>query len=256
MTDFNNFIKGVLVRAQINPKYMQVLTNKMDIYQQAFTAASFDPHNNYEILELLGDSSANKFLVWYFFRRFPQLNCPNGVKVIARLKINYASKVSFSNISSKLGFWPYIRASDDQKAQDRKSLLEDVLEAFLGATELILDDFFQVGVGFAIINQILTPLFDDIPISLKHEDLYDAKTRLKELFDINRDKLGTLLYTPDPSVSGQILVFRVMNNNKILLGKGSGRLKSAQEQSASKQALELLEKEGFTRKVDYSLFCE
>lgn len=254
MTDFSGFIKEVLVRAQINPKYMQVLTDRTDLYQQAFTAASFDPRVNYEVLELLGDASANKFLAWYFYRRFPQLNCPTGVKVLARLKINYASKASFSKLADKMGFWPHIRASDDHKAQDRKSLLEDVLEAFLGATELILDDFFQAGVGFAIVNQLLTSLFDNIPISLQYEDLYDAKTRLKELFDIHQDKLGKLLYTPDPP--DQMLVYRVINNDRILMGRGTGRTKSAQEQSASKAALKMLEKDGYTRRVDYSLFCE
>ncbi len=249
-------IESLMWRAQINPKYMQVLTDRMDVYKQAFTAASADNKKNYEIMELLGDASANKFLAWYFFRRFPQLNCPTGVKVIARLKINYASKASFAKISESLGFWPHIKASEDHKAQDKKSLLEDVFEAFLGATEMILDDFFQVGAGYAIVNQLLTSIFDDMYISLQYEDLYDAKTRLKELFDVNQSVLGKLKYTPDPDVANQILVFREKDGVKTLMGRGSGRTKAAQEQAASKEALDALAIQGYTRKVDYSLFCE
>lgn len=122
----------------------------------------------------------------YFYDRFPQLNCPAGVAVIARLKIVYASKNSFQDIAEKLGFWPYIKASQNEKDQKRKSLLEDVFEAFIGATQQILDDEYELGFGFTIVCRILKGIFDEIPISLEYEELYDAKTRLKEYFDANQ----------------------------------------------------------------------
>ena len=37
--------------------------------------------------------------------------------------------------------------------------------------------------GSNCVNKILEEIFNDIPISLKYEDLYDSITRLKEIFD-------------------------------------------------------------------------
>ena len=45
-------------------------------------------NENYEPIEILGDSIVNCCIVWYLSRRFPQLNCQDGVKIIARLKID------------------------------------------------------------------------------------------------------------------------------------------------------------------------
>ena len=41
----------------------------MNEYAKAFTAASANPDQNYEIFEQLGDVSANKFIVWYAYQR-------------------------------------------------------------------------------------------------------------------------------------------------------------------------------------------
>lgn len=246
-------IKRTLGPAKLKPQYLNLLLSRMDLYQVAFTSSSYDAINNYEIYELLGDSTYNKFLVWYFYRRFPQFNCISGVKMLARLKINYASKRTLAQIADRLGFWQYILASDDQKSKGKKSLLEDVFEAFLGLTELIIDEQFVVGVGFVVVNDILTSIFDDMSISLEYEDLFDAKTRLKELFDSNT-QLGKLLYE---NIGGSSVIFRITSDGKkIQLGEGGGFLKADREQNASKMALEELRRQGVIQKVNYNLICE
>lgn len=247
----NNFLKQILAPAQLKEQYLNILLNREDLYLQALTSASFDAKNNYEIFELIGDSTANKFLTWYFFRRFPQLNCPQGVKVLARLKINYASKKTFSKIADKLGFWPFIRASAQQKEGERNSLLEDSFEAFIGLTEMLLDEHFKIGVGFAVVNDILTSVFDKMPISLEYEDLYDAKTRLKELFDIN-NQLGTLIYEAEPN---KTTIYR-NGEKKIKIGEGFAVTKANQQQAAAAEALKLLKTQGYTRKIEHKLLCE
>jgi dsRNA-specific ribonuclease len=251
-SSFHELIESVLKRSNLKKAYVQVLLEHINLYQQAFTSDSYDPTNNYQVFEQLGDVTINKFLVWYFYRRFPQLNCADGVKVVARLRINFASKNSFSAIAENLGFWPHIKASTNQKEKDRKSLLEDVLEAFIGVTEAILDNVFQVGVGYAVSYDILKSLFDPIHISLKYEDLYDPKSRLKEIFDANKE-LGSLNYGFS---GGVVVVSRIANGKEIILGRGSGNQKAEAQQMASKQALEVLAKEGYTRKVEYALLCQ
>ena len=194
--DFKEFIASLLKKGGLKDRYIDLLTDEdsMKVYACAFTSELIDPVNNYQVLEQIGDLTGNKFIVNYMYDRFPQLDCVEGVKVVARLRINYGAKESFCEIARKYGFWKYISATNDLRQRVMKPLLEDVFEAFLGATERIIDRRKRVGVGYAIVYDILTTIFNDIDISLKYEDLYDSKTRLKELFDLHENSIGPLVY--------------------------------------------------------------
>lgn len=268
--DFKTLIVSVLKKGNLKQKYIDTLTSEenMKLYGCAFTSEQVDENNSYQTYEQLGDLTANKFIVNYIYRRFPQLNCTEGVKVVARLRINYGSKNSFCNIAEKLGFWDYISATNDTRARKRESLLEDVLEAFLGVTETILDNV-RIGVGYAGCYRILSGIFDDINISLKYEDLYDAKTRLKELFDLHGSKLGPLVYEDFKKEDSTIsTVYRLdgavyetkpdgtVNTNKIVgrynkkqIGQGVHLLKADAQQIAAGNALDLLAKQGYIKYV-------
>jgi dsRNA-specific ribonuclease len=219
------------------------------------------------VYEQLGDLTGNKFIVWYIYDRFPQLKCTEGVKVAARLRINLGSKNSFAQIAENFGFWDFITATNETRQRKKKPLLEDTFEAFIGATETIIDQNFKTGVGYACVYKILSAIFDEIDISLKYEDLYDAKTRLKELFDIHSDKLGPLKYeekrqelisyTNIYRLAGakyEIKVDGTLNTNnitgpyqKVLIGKGSAALKADSEQIAANEALKTLATQGFVK---------
>ena len=214
---FKKLITGLLVQGNLKEKYITLLTNEksMEEYKNAFTAASYQhPEKNYERYEQFGDKAAGHFIISYMHRRFPQLDCTAGVKVVSRLLINYGSKASFSEIAYNLGFWPFITCPNvcppvdkEKKKKDKEynkkcrelhknDLLEDVFEAFIGCTEVLLDNYFRYGVGYAIVYDILASIFEKIEMSLEYEDLMDAKTRLKETFDLPEvnQELGTLLY--------------------------------------------------------------
>lgn len=191
--DFTNFISGLLSRGKLSPRYMDILTNteSMKEYNKAFTAKDANSKDNYENYENMGDVTANKFIVWYAYKRFPQLDCPDGVSVVARLRINYGAKQSFAKFGEKLGFWPFISATQSSRDNEKKKLLEDTFESFIGCTEHLLDTNTRIGVGYAIAYDILKSIFDEEPISLEYKDLYDSLTRLKELFDaFHYSKLG------------------------------------------------------------------
>lgn len=197
--EFKNFIASLLRKGNLNQSEIDwVVNTHLDEYARAFTSMAYDPSNNYEDLEQKGDASANAFLVWYFYNRFPQLNCPEGVPVVARLKIVYSAKATFFKIAKNLGFWSHIRATQTERDNKEKSLLEDVFEAFVGATQSIFDNRFETGFGFVIACRMLKSFFDDVHISLEYEDLYDAKTRLKEYFDTNK-QIGKLVTDFNPN---------------------------------------------------------
>ena len=268
--DFKEFITKLLKFGKLKSRYVNMLTDdeSMKVYSAAFTSELVDPENNYQVLEQIGDLSGNKIIVNYMYEKFPQLDCAEGVKVVARLRINYGAKQCFSEIARKLGFWEFISATNELRHHKMKPLLEDVFEAFIGATERILDKRKRVGVGYAIVYDILASILDDMDISLKYEDLYDAKTRLKELFDTYESSLGPLIYKehkrdqitvstvfrvnggkyqekPDCTVNRK----RIIGGQYIKIGEGTAALKSDAQQNAALAAIAFLAKQGWSKPV-------
>jgi len=275
--DFKRLITSLLKKGNLKQKYIDLLTTpeNMEKYGAAFTSELVDETNNYQVYEQLGDLTGNKFIVWYFYKRFPQLKCAEGVKVAARLRINYGSKNSFFKIAQDNGFWPFISATNQVRQRKVKSLLEDVLEAFIGVTESILDEEVRLGVGYASAYSILESMFDEMNISLRYKDLYDAKTRLKEMADMFGEKLGPIIYddrkdgllnystiyrlvgvryetNPDGSTNLKKFVGKY---TKVKIGEGNSALKPDSQQIASANALETLAKQGFI-KHDPSIYAK
>ena len=254
-TMFNNLIKNLLIKGGLNTTIVDKFTNAsaMGEYNAAFTSKGANKHINLEVYEQLGDVSVNKFIVWHMYRRFPKLHCPEGVKIVARLRINYGSKQSLYKIADKLGFWDYITATTDERYRAKKSLLEDTFEAFIGCTEFLIDQHHSTGIGYNVVSKILSSIFDDIHISLRYYDLYDSKTILKEIFDAKKlyhIPLGTICYKD--SSNGDCKQSKVFNNlptGMILLGEGSGTIKSNAQEQAAKNAIAYLSTKGICKHV-------
>lgn len=280
---FKKMIQSILERSNLKQKYIEELTNEesMKSYDQAFTAASANAKKNYEIYEQIGDLSVNKFIVWYAYDRFPQLDCPLGVKVVARLRINYGSRQSFSELGEKLGFWPYISADEEERSRKKKDLLEDAMESFIGCTEQLLDKKYRPGVGYGIVYDILSSIFNQIPMSLAYNDLYDPKTRLKELFDAYSEQLGTWVYVDTreellaesrvyevlPGMNKQLIKEQFGPGKKdfiekprsdwIFLGSGKAAKKADAQQKAAEEGLKKLNNMGWVKEIsdEYKFFC-
>lgn len=268
---FRTFIQSILQKSGLKKKYIDEMTNEtgMALYSRVFTHQSIDADQNYEFLEILGDVTCNKVVVWYIKDRFPVLQNTAGVKVIARLRINLVSKKNFSLLAENLGFGDFISCEKEIKEQKGKSLLEDVFEAFFGATEMLLDSIVHPGAGYGICYKILKDIFDNLPISLKYEDLYDPITRLKETFDFYRSNnpgrqcplvWGSMLFENTKTESGQIVhLFQSdkSTHRKKLLSVAEAPLLDDAKQLAASKALQMIEKEGYRRPIPeyYSLLC-
>lgn len=241
--DLTEVVQPILVKANMRPEYMHILLDKIYMYEKAFTSKEYNQFANYELLEFLGDSVVNSILTQYLYNKFPSfLYCRYGVKILSRLKSNYISKDSFSKIADKLGFFRYIRASESEKMRNKKGLLEDVFEAFIGTTTAIIDQTYSSpGVGYGVASAILKALFDDIHMSLAFEDMYDYKSILKQIFDRNRQYIGTHHYTDQPTSS---TVYQVVGGQRTALGTGVGNpTKAERQQEAARQALAYFTKE-------------
>ena len=106
-------------------------------------------------------------------------------------------------------------------------------------------------------------------ISLDYNDLYDAKTRLKELFDLHESSLGPLVYKDQKKDTMQFSTIyrveggqyektngnssinknRIHGGNHIKIGEGSACLKSDAQQNAAVCAIDLLSKQGWTKPI-------
>lgn len=237
-----NVIYRMLRMGNIKKEYVNLLLNEknMNLYQQAFTSKSVDPNCNYEYFEQLGDLSINKFIVWYSYERFPQLKCSKGVKIVARIRINHCSKNVLSNTAESLGFWDVINASEDERGHRKKDLLEDCFESFIGCTEYILNNDVMNGVGWVIVQNILKSIYNKRQISLRYEDLFDSKTRLKELFDLKQDHKITYSSVRENDFFTTRVMMTEPNGYVFQIGKGVAPKKQNAEQIASEVSLSYL----------------
>lgn len=269
---FKYFLRQVLSLSNLKPNYYNVLLDKegLELYNKVFTHKSADADNNYEYLEFLGDTTLNKSIAWYLTRKFPHLKCPAGVKVLTRLKINLIQKRTFARFAKKFSFWPFVSADDETRSTKMDKTLEDVFESFFGATETLIDERIRIGAGYSVCYNIISKILDDHHISLKYDDLFDAKTRLKELFDHFGEDFGELEYhTEKIERIHHVIAYRTVYEksvnkasrrniiSKITLGSGSSPLKADAQQKAAEESIRILHGLGYSKPLhqDYQDLC-
>lgn len=252
---FDAFINNLLIRAKLEDKHRAILTESQNLitFAKSFTAPSVS-ENNYEFAELLGDSALNWCIVSYLKNKFKQLNCSLGVKYIARLKIDYVSKQKFSAYAQKLNFDQFIRCSEDERAHGKvkRSVAEDCFEAFAG-TLMTLCDEIEPYSGYKYCYQFIESIMNSEIISLKQENLFDPKSRLKELFDVmkNFELIYEYEYKKDVVKKQTTFTTRISvimpDRSKILLATASEFTKKMSSQIAAKAAIAELKKRNMYR---------
>jgi len=202
--EFKIFIKNLLLRASLPKDVADYLLEKksvIQIYENVFTHKSHNSEENYEFYELIGDVTSNKIIVWYLREKFPFLCTCDGVKVLARLRINLVSKATFSRWSSELNFLEYISFDYETKLKQESSVLEDVFEAFVGATEYVIEKYIRGYSGYYFCFKFLQSILDNEEIKLSYKSLYDPITRLKETCDFYN---STIQKASCPYIHGSI----------------------------------------------------
>lgn len=281
MNVFSTFIKSLLSTFNLEPKILEYLTSAdgIEVYRAAFTHPSALENSenseaiDYEFYEQLGDVTISKFIVTYCYQTFPLLRNKDGVKIVARIRIKYASKTFLADLSERLGFWEHIRISKTvETSLNRLHILEDVFEAFIGATEIIVDNFMP-SLGYICCYSILSTLYKLVPIIITYNNLFDAKTRLKELCDFFKKELqiSYCIDYPNRKPKLQVENFILLRNsvgsvnlvnlvNVIItrtfedgrtkiLARVSAQTKSEAEQIAAEKVLTELGSQGFSRPI-------
>lgn len=245
---FNEFIAGILKECCLLPsEKVQEYLQHIDVFEQAFTSSTASSEKNYEAFEILGDLILNLCVVKYLTTRFPQLMADDGsgVSTLARLKINLISKSTFSKFAEKLKFGDYIASDMLTRRDDMPSLLEDTFEAFTGAlmkvSEMCDKNSSRKGylVGFGPQYRMISGMFDEMEISLKYEDLYDAKTRFKQLIE-NKGFESSVKFEQEINENGKIVFtafIKVVKGDEVFHWKGVEFKKALAEQIACESAI-------------------
>ena len=273
---FYEFIGKLLGMCGLHKSQRKLLQDRigMQMYERVFTHHSVHEENNYEYFELLGDVTLNKCILWYVANKFPELQNVQGVKVLSRLRINLVSWRHLSQIAKELEFSSFISFHEEIKEIKYNSILEDVLEAFIGCTELLIDTKICPGAGYSFCFEFVSHIMNQKEISLHYEDLYDPITRLKETFDYFRNKKNNhamVTTTTDPSrthpmIWGEMVFENVRIDSKqqvslyqqhsrerkegrVLLGSAIGTCLDETKQEAAQKALDFLKQHGCCRPI-------
>ncbi|WP_251716156.1 ribonuclease III [Lactobacillus agrestimuris] len=219
---------------QLDEKFGIKFNNK-ELLEEAFTHSSYanehrDAVRDYEKLEFLGDAVLELAISDYVYRHFPKLN--EGE--LTRLRSNIVRTEGFSEFAIECGFQNEINLGKGEEkagARHRKTLLEDVFEAFNGA--LFLDQGLPAVQRF--LHFTVYPLIDQG----EFDDSRDYKTDLQEFLQQN-GPVEIEYQTISESQLPSHFVVELKINGKVQ-SQGEGHNKKAAEQQAAKAALEELE---------------
>lgn len=221
---------SVAFKQNLKKKY-GIKFNNEKLLEDAFTHSSYaNEHPGrkaYEKLEFLGDAVLELAVSDYLYRHFPRLN--EGE--LTRMRSNIVRTEGFSEFAIECGFPEEINLGKGEEkagARKRKTLLEDVFEAFNGA--LFLDQGMPAVQHF--LHLTVYPLIAEGDFNASR----DYKTELQERLQVNGPvKIEYQVISEDeskPSFKVQLLV----NGEKV--SEGQGRNKKAAEQQAAQAALD------------------
>lgn len=251
---FVEFVSSILKLCGLNIRHINYMTNDENIkyFHRAFTHESADDSKdldqNYEYYEIIGDGIINSLIVKYLFNRFPHLRKASGVKIVAILKTHLVSKKTFSDFSNNLGFWDFISANEYERYHNKKSLLEDAFEGFVGALSIIVSEKIYECAEYSAVYTLLKHILDPIPISTNMEDIKDNITKLKELMDRNQKNPSSPLKDIQyvvfqeggkglPSITD---IYLTIKGVRTKIARGSASIKKEAEQEAAFNALKYL----------------
>lgn len=221
---------SVAFKQNLKKKY-GIKFNNEKLLENAFTHSSYANEHpgrkDYEKLEFLGDAVLELAVSDYLYRHFPRLN--EGE--LTRMRSNIVRTEGFSEFAIECGFPEEIdlgKGEEKAGARKRKTLLEDVFEAFNGA--LFLDQGMPAVQHF--LHLTVYPLIAEGDFNASR----DYKTELQERLQVNGSvKIEYQVISEDeskPSFKVQLLV----NGEKV--SEGQGRNKKAAEQQAAQAALD------------------
>lgn len=190
---------------------------------------------SYERLEFLGDSILGAVITHYIYERYPD----EEEGFMTKLKTQFVRGTNLCIISKKLKFHRYTLLSSKYEENGRKkdSILEDILEAFIGAIFL---DFGGGGHAFAVCQNFIMRAMERYLNISRYAYIDDNYKDLllqyyHDKFDGANPKYVTI--STDGPTNNRIFRAGVLNTDGEIIATGEGTRLVNAEQMASKEAL-------------------
>jgi len=189
---------------------------------------------SYERLEFFGDSVLGLIIAQYLYEHHPDWD--QGM--LSKAKSSIVQEAPLAQVALKLGFDQTMELSASEEAtggRNRPSILADVMEAVIGA--VYLESGLEVARWFVL------------------EQMHDAIMRIRG-GDVNPDDFKSKLQEQTQAIWRASPAYRVVGETGYshdkrftvhvlvkdqVIGEGTGRSKKEAEQSAAKDALEIIE---------------
>lgn len=206
------------------------------IYIEALTHSSYshEKHDSkdYEKLEFVGDAVFQLASANFVYRRFKDMEEGD----LTKLRSKMVRTESFALLGRELNIHEmiYLGHGEEKERGQKDKIIEDVVEAFIGA--IFVDQ------GYKVASKVATKWLNKIYKNLKDEDVEDYKSKLQELIQSDsREPLHYELVKTEGKDNDKTFYYRVSHFN-VILGEGKGKSKKQAEQAAAKVALSKLAK--------------
>lgn len=223
--EFTAFIHDILLRysGMKETSVSQVLGQHIQLFRKIFVSPTVNIIDNYELMEMLGDTTVNKAIVQYLYIRFQTffdgLKTRKGMysakAILSRLKSTYQSKKFLQGLASFLRFDIYaknIPTKFQHFSSDKipDNVLEDVFEAFCGALEYSVNKEFAM-CGNPVAQTFIWNLLDiklaDLTVDqFTKESIYDYKSLINNLVAQNGFQIQYIDYDVELD-AGKPIVF-------------------------------------------------
>ena len=208
---------------------LKIETKNIELYETAFTHTSFaNEHNiiSYERLEYLGDAVLELVMSEYLYK-----NTLYAEGEMTKLRSHYVCENALFEYSMKLKFNKYLklgRGEEDSGGRNRKAIVADIFEAFIGA--LYLDQ--GIDVVKAFINQNVIPFIKNNELDF----FSDYKSKLQEFVQTDKRCLEYVVLNEEGPAHNKTFTV-IVKIDDVIYGKGIAKSKKEAEQEAAKDAL-------------------
>lgn len=233
---YNNIEKNIENRLNEFEKVIGYKFNNQSLLYRALTHSSYANEmkrhgKNNERLEFLGDSVLSIVVSDYLYRHFKHL--PEGE--LTRVRASLVCEKALFEFANQIRLSDFIllgKGEMKSHGNERPSIVSDAFEALIAA--IYLDGGLE-----AAKKHIMKFMPDDI-ISEKKDSNDDYKSILQEIIQRNpEESVEYRLVAESGPDHDKKFTIRVMLNSNVI-GEGTGRSKKIAEQSAAKEALELM----------------
>ncbi len=219
------------INYQILEKKIHLKFKNKDLLIQALTHKSFNPAENNEKIEFLGDRVLGLVIAKKLLEIYPE----EKEGILDKKFASLVNKKTCLDIAKKINLPSYVKTFNpkNKKIKIEDKIISDSCEALIGA--IYLDK------GFSIVEKTILNLWQDhIKKSVITE--IDAKTKLQELTLKNFKKLPTykLISNTGPRHKPIFKVGVKLPNTKYFIS--SGKSKKEAEQNAAIECLKIIDK--------------